>query len=107
MAGRRRRRLLLLLLLLLGLALLLEGCLGQGAAEPITDRTFKALVAACLDEAPADGACGIAGGAHGPMSGWDVSMVTDMAGIWSDGAGGLETGSASGGATLWPDWSCT
>ena len=72
-AGRR-----LLLLMLLCLALLLEGCLGQGAPEHITDLTFKALVASCLAEDPVDGDCPIAGGTHGPMAGWDVSRVTDM-----------------------------
>ena len=75
---RAGRRLLLLLLLLLCLALLLEGCLGQGAPEHITDLTFKALVASCLAEDPVDGDCPIAGGTHGPMAGWDVSRVTDM-----------------------------
>lgn len=85
----------LLLLLQLGLALLLEGCLGQGAEPFVTDATFKATVAACLVEDPVLGDCsGGVAGAYGPMAGWDVSRITDMAGSWINAAGGREHGSA-------------
>ena len=74
----------MVMLLLLSLALILEGCLGQGAAEPLTDLTFKAAVAACLVEDPVLGDCA---SAYGPIAGWDVSRITDMAGSWLNAAG--------------------
>eukprot|EP01050_Picozoa_sp_SAG11_P013388 SAG11_NODE_1561_length_4677_cov_2.447138_5_plen_446_part_00 len=74
-------------------------CGGSDFNGCLTDANFKAAVAACVGhyngeiqahgygtwvggEDPVAGNC--VNGEFGPMSGWDTSRVTDMAGTWED-----------------------
>eukprot|EP01052_Picozoa_sp_SAG31_P046069 SAG31_NODE_8663_length_1410_cov_54.086194_1_plen_100_part_00 len=79
-------------LLCLVLLALLDACLSQDTAV-LTDANFKQAVAACLGEDPVAGNC--VNSPFGPISGWDTSRVTDMAGHWQDADGNWHYESAS------------
>ena len=91
-------------LLCLVLLALLDACLSQDTAV-LTDANFKQAVAACVGyldyddywwhdgEDPVAGNC--VNSPFGPISGWDTSRVTDMAGYWEDAHGNEHYGSAS------------
>ena len=91
-------------LLCLVLLTLLDACLSQDLAV-LTDANFKQAVAACVGyydpgsysfvdgEDPVAGNC--VNSPFGPISGWDTSRVTDMAGLWQDADGNRHYGSAS------------
>ena len=81
---------------LLAIVLLLLGALQACAAQELallTNINFKGVLAACLGEDPVAGNC--PGSPYGPLSQWDTSRVTDMAGSWQDAAGNWLNGSAS------------
>jgi hypothetical protein len=82
-------KLIAIVLLLLGA---LEACAAQELAL-LTNINFKGVLAACLGEDPVAGNC--PGSPYGPLSQWDTSRVTDMAGHWLDAAGNWLHGSGA------------